>query len=79
MKTAIVKLLLALTVSTMVTLAVLGSYIIAQRADDNPIVAPAPAMTSVPQLPSQAPRVTPTKRTTKPHYYNNNMDVPAPK
>lgn len=61
MRAAFIKLLLAITVSAMVALAVMGVYIVALQSQDNPIVAPidtvvAPVNGGIQQLPSQAPR-----------------------
>ncbi len=77
-RTAIVKLLLTLTISSMVALAVMGGYIVAMRSQDNPIVAP--QQPSLKTLPSQAPsprRIQPKKYSTPSPDWN--LDIPGPR
>ena len=75
-RTALLKLLLTLTVSAMVALAVMGGYIVALQSQDNPIVAP--QKTSIKTLPSQAParQKMPRKSFQPPPDWN--LDAPAP-
>lgn len=56
-RTALFKLLLAITVSAMVALAVMGGYVVALKSQDNPILAPVHVDVQhvVPNLPNQAP------------------------
>jgi len=75
-RSAFLKLLLAISISAMVALAVMGIYIIALRSDDNPIVAP---QSNTVGLPSQAPvqHRLPQKRLGS-HPYEN-PDSPSPR
>ena len=72
MKTTFVKLLLVISLSAMVTLAVMGGYIVAVESNSESILAPAPLPART--LPSQAPRkVAPDPYQTQPDggYYGS--------
>ncbi len=75
MRTAFVKLLVAITISAMIALASMGVYIVGMQSKDNPIVVP--VQKSIKRLPSQSPRPTPGKHFVPPNGYN--PDSPSPK
>ena len=79
MRTAFVKLLVSITISAMVALAVMGTYIIAMKSQDNPIVAPVVNPT-IQRLPNQAPPA--KQRPVRGPFLRPggiNPDAPAPK
>ncbi|MEA2553142.1 MAG: hypothetical protein QOJ65_1318 [Fimbriimonadaceae bacterium] len=73
MKSALIKLLLTVSISTMVALAILGTYVVATKSNEISIVKPADPIKA---LPSQMPPRQPSKRYIRPQ--DQNPDAPSP-
>jgi hypothetical protein len=74
MKSALLRLLMLISISTMVALAALGTYVVAMQSQIPNIVAP--SRENWIHLPSQAPRPKPVRPYVEPG--DNNPDWPSP-